>query len=292
MSQQRGAGLYPAMQIHSALILALLSSLGACVSEFDGEEEPLDEESFGETTQELFGTTTYAGGSGTQVTVLSEKGATHTCFLRGIRGSLNGTQGNWGDRITAYAKVKLNAATDRWEVHTKSGYGGPVYAHHTCVATTAPRTFLWAVQGGNYYPPTATVTTNRRCFLTGISAYGVAMKHIAWDGSLPGAKVSWENGGSWRVSTWFARNYDEHVDGEATAVCFDISGYGELGDHYISNADGEIYNGDATPWSCGATGLFGVFTGSTDTGAYSYKSNNRWRAKAPANKGVLTKCFY
>jgi hypothetical protein len=277
--------------MHPALILTVLSTLGACVSELDGEEELVDEESYGETTQELFGTTTFAGGSGTKVTVLGEKGATHTCFLRGIRGSLDGTQGNWGDRITAYAKVKLNSATDRWEVHTKSGYGGPVYAHHTCVATTAGRTFLWAVQGGNYHPPTASITTNRRCFLTGISAYGVGMKYVDWDGSLPGAKV-WKYGGSWRVSTWFADNSDGHIDGSADAVCINISGYGELGDHYIGNADVEIYNGDAAPWSCGAMGVFGVFTGSTDIGAYSYKSNNRWRAKAPANKGVLTKCFY
>jgi hypothetical protein len=234
-----------------------------------------------------FGSTVYAGGSGRRTTRI-ESSYTHTCYLRGIRGALKGTEDSWGDRITAYAKLEINSTTGDWEAKTYPGYGLEVYVDVSCVRSTYNRKFLHNVAPNNVN--SLPITTHRRCFLTGIEARGQAMHWRDWDNSLPGAKVSTDLG-VWAVSTFFHDNTDEFIDGRAYAVCFDDAG-GQTGLHYIENGSDEIFDGASTDWACGAHGIFGIMkSGDSTTGARSYKQNNRWWASGTANRGVLTKCY-
>jgi hypothetical protein len=50
--------------------------------------------------------------------------------------------------------------------------------------------------------------------------------------------------------------------------------------------------GNYNDWYCGAEGIFGWFTGGQSTGAWSYKSSPRWRAKATSGHGLQTRCYY
>lgn len=197
-----------------------------------------------------------------------------------------GHAGQLGDRITTYARLVVNANND-WEAQTYPGYGSEVYVDVSCVLNTTNRWFLSKTHGGAGND--APVTSRRRCFLTGITAFGGAMSGRLWNNDLPGARV-WTYGGSWRVSTWF-NDQGEAIPGSASAVCIDFSGLGETGDHYYENGTTQIFDGAATDWACGAMGYFGVMTSST-AGGRSYKQDNRWWVSASANRGVLTRCHY
>jgi hypothetical protein len=253
----------------------------------DDTDEQIESVVTDDATPYQFGSTVYAGGSGRKTTRI-ESSWTHTCYLRGIRGALKGTEDSWGDRITAYAKLEINPSTGDWEAKTYPGYGLEVFVDVSCVRSTYNRKFLYRVASNN--ANSAEVTSMRRCFLTGIEARGQAMHWRDWDNSLPGAKVSTDRG-VWAVDTFFHDNTDDYVDGSAYAVCFDDAG-GQTGLHYIENGSDEIFDGASTDWACGAQGIFGIMkSGDRTAGARSYKQNNRWWASGTTNRGVLTKCY-
>ena len=268
-------------------LLALASAFAAtgCLS----DDAVLDDDQTSETTQDIFADTVVAGGTTDKNTVLTAVGATHTCYLRGITGSLAGYDG-YNPRKTASVEVEIDPATDHWVVRTRVGKGPGVWAHVSCTMHRVNRVFLSRTHQGAGNE--AEIKIRRRCYLTGIRAHGTAMMYRQNNGDLPGARV-WTYGGSWRVDTSFIDNADFSIDGGASAVCFDVPAAVDSGEHYAENGDGKILdNPPPDDWACGAIGLWGVFTGSSATGAYSYKSNNTWRGKGTANIGVLSKCIH
>lgn len=257
----------------------------------DGAGEPVVAEP-SEYTPYAFGSTVFAGGAGNKITRI-EAANTHTCYLRGIRGSLRGTNDVWQDRINTWVKLEIDAA-GWWVAKTNPGYGAEVYADISCVRATYKRKFLFR-HGSNLstsanYLPNEDATSMTRCFLTGIEARGSAMHFRLWDEHLPGVKVSTDTG-QWAVGTWFADNGDENRNGSAYAVCFEDSGtFSGLG--YIENGSAKIHDGSTADWACGATGIFGIMkTGGEDAGARVHKVNDRWWATATANRGLLMRCY-
>jgi hypothetical protein len=296
------------MQIRSAFTVTLLATLGACVAdddtitddtatlpeaELEQQGDPNSpEEIVHLTTPYLFGSTVFAGGPGNKTTYLVEDASTHTCFLRGIGGALKGQSSNWEDpRVHSLVSVEVDSATNNWKVVTKAGYGNGVWAYVSCVRNTTNVKFLYKTAGGagNDYP----MTDKRRCFLTGIKAYGSAMTGPRPNDEMPAVKV-WPYGGTWRINTWFSQNTNlGAIDGHASAVCFDISGLGATGAHGVVNGDLPVFErSDYNDWYCGAEAIHGWFTGGQSTGAWSYKTNGSWRAKATSGHGLQTTCYY
>ncbi|MEJ7600322.1 MAG: hypothetical protein WKG01_20600 [Kofleriaceae bacterium] len=300
------------MRIQTILTIPLLATLGACVTSEDeavdlAAEPEILEPGFSEEVGDpnapeiityrseepasLFGSTVFTGGPGNRTTYLTENASTHTCYLRGISGSLKGQTSSWDDpRVDALVSVEVDSATNKWKVRTKAGYGPGVWAYISCVMNTTNRRFLAKTAGGagNDEP----ITDRRRCFLTGITAHGSAMTGPRPNDAMPGVRV-WTYGGTWRINTWFSDNTDGSIDGHASAVCIDISGIGETGQHGVENGDLVIFDwGNYNDWYCGAEGIFGWFTGGQDSGAWSYKQNPRWRAKATSGKALTSRCYY
>lgn len=267
--------------------LLALACLPACI---DAGTNPTDD--VDETVQDLSSVGLWSWG---QLDGHLDMGSStnQTCFLRGVHGSLDGTD---AQNNVSEAGAVISIQNGHWDLYTFHGAGPGVSGQATCIPNTANRTFLSTLTG----PSSIAATANRQCFLTSVRSYGNSWVRTFPDGSTPSATLQIVNG-NWVLSAHVVQNQNPDgviYGGHEEAVCVDVPITGIYGWTYTAGGSTfttQIVPPSATGWACGLTALRGVFTQDwNQPGAEAYwsQNTNAYYLTLAANKGADVRCIY
>jgi hypothetical protein len=258
----------------------LLATLAlGCAYEVGDADDPGTEE-IGQTQQAFNGLWHYHNTSTINQNFDIGSNTNRACFLTGVSGSLRGSSQQWHGAV-------IYEGTSNYTLRL-SQHGGKIHADVACVTTWAGRLKSKTWNNGDAPTKLGAVTSNRRCFLSGVQARADAFANLA-----DTVRV-WSDGANW----WLGGDVPHDVI--ASAMCVDIAtDYGTW--HYTATGSGVVHeplalSSNPVFKACGLRHLQGKFpTGSDITKGVRATINSglgQWFLDIKGDKSGVVNCVW